>query len=525
MSEEKSSKETQVDLSSSDPVTVEITQEAYVCDLALSFFDHTLQLHELGASSRAILSKAALLTRSSLPRGKKKTLKVIHKLVKTQLKDQVSKGDEELLVALVAFQRGRLKRKDITKMNFSPLHQREILTLGAILQIAQGMDASNTQTTILKQVRIGLKEVWVVIEGPQAQLDAASAREHAGLWEKIGYPPLEFLETSEVEHKQVVLAEVGGKVGIEPTDLMAEAGRKVFYYQFAQMLNNEPGTRLGEDIEALHDMRVATRRLRAAFEVFRNFYSRKTLKPHLEGLRATGRALGRVRDLDVLLEKGHLYQQSLPEEERQGVDILLNHWRNQRDQARDQMLLYMDSPDYLNFKENFYMFVTTPGMGDKLSTSDLPEPERVEELTPLLIYERIAATRAYERLIPEAKVEQLHALRIEFKQLRYTVEYFREVLAEPVKDVIDTIKNLQDHLGNLNDAQVASGLLEEYLDQQAKLLSSDETVQPPDLSGVEAYLAEQKHQRQQLIETFPQVWQQFDNPEFRQKLALAIASL
>ena len=134
-------------------------------------------------------------------------------------------------------------------------------------------------------------------------------------------------------------------------------------------------------------------------------------------------------------------------------------------------------------------------------------------------------TRAYERLIPEAKVEQLHALRIEFKQLRYTVEYFREVLAEPVKDVIDTIKNLQDHLGNLNDAQVASGLLEEYLDQQAKLLSSDETVQPPDLRGVEAYLAERKHQRQQLIETFPQVWQQFDNPEFRQKLALAIASL
>lgn len=158
MSEEKSKQETQVDLSSSNPVTVELTQEAYVCDLALSFFDHTLQLHELGASSRAILSKAALLTRSSLPRGKKKTLKVIHKLVKTQLKDQVSKGEEELLVALVAFQRGRLKRKDITKMNFSPLHQREILTLGAILQIAQGMDASSTQTTILKQVRIGLKK-------------------------------------------------------------------------------------------------------------------------------------------------------------------------------------------------------------------------------------------------------------------------------------------------------------------------------------------------------------------------------
>lgn len=526
MSDEKSQKDKPADVQIAEPAGVDNAQVTHICDLALGFFDNTHQLHELGEPSRSILYKAAQLTRNSLPPGKKKPLKVIHKLVKAQFKDQVSKGDEELLVALVAFQHGRLKRKDISKLNISPVHQREVLTLGAILQIAQGMDASNTQTTILKQVRVGLKEIWVVIEGPQAQLDAAAARDHADLWEKIGYPPLEFLETSEVEHKQVSLEVIGGKVGIEPGDLMAEAGRKVFYYQFAQMLKNEPGTRLGEDIEALHDMRVATRRLRAAFEVFRNFYSRKILKPHLEGLRATGRALGRVRDLDVLLEKALRYQQSLPEEQRQGLDLLIDHWHNQRDQARDQMLFFMDSPDYLNFKEKFYLFVTTPGVGDKLSTSDLPEPERVEELTPLLIYERMAATRAYERLIPNARVEQLHALRIEFKQLRYTVEYFREVLAEPVKEVIETIKSLQDHLGNLNDAQVAIGLLEEYIAaQETNVQSGDETFQPPDLSGVEAYLAERKIELQQLIDTFPDVWQQYDNHEFRQKLALAIAIL
>ncbi len=49
---------------------------------------------------------------------------------------------------------------------------------------------------------------------------------------------------------------------------MSEAGRKTFRFHFRRMVYNEPGTRLGEDIEAMHDMRVATRRMRAAFRVF-----------------------------------------------------------------------------------------------------------------------------------------------------------------------------------------------------------------------------------------------------------------
>ncbi|MEN6300772.1 MAG: CHAD domain-containing protein, partial [Anaerolineaceae bacterium] len=48
--------------------------------------------------------------------------------------------------------------------------------------------------------------------------------------------------------------------GVERNDAISEAARKILRFQFAQMLLNEEGTRLGEDIEALHDMRVATRR-------------------------------------------------------------------------------------------------------------------------------------------------------------------------------------------------------------------------------------------------------------------------
>ena len=59
--------------------------------------------------------------------------------------------------------------------------------------------------------------------------------------------------------------------GVGPDDPMSEAGRKTLRFHYQRMVHNEPGTRLGEDIEFLHDMRVATRRMRAAFRVFGSF--------------------------------------------------------------------------------------------------------------------------------------------------------------------------------------------------------------------------------------------------------------
>ena len=97
---------------------------------------------------------------------------------------------------------------------------------------------------------------------------------------------------------------------MQPADTLAEAGRKIFRFQFSQVLDHEAGTRLGEDIEELHDIRVATRRLRAAFEVFEGVFKPKALKNSPEGLRSTGRTLGQVRDLDVFMEKA----QQLPGE-------------------------------------------------------------------------------------------------------------------------------------------------------------------------------------------------------------------
>jgi CHAD domain-containing protein len=315
------------------------------------------------------------------------------------------------------------------------------------------------------------------------------------------------------------------RVGILPEDPMAEAGRKVLLYHFAEMLRHEEGTRLGEDIEELHDMRVATRRMRAAFEVFGDYFEPKAIKLHLRGSRATGRALGRVRDLDVFMEKARRFMDAQPEDQRAGLDPLLVAWQAGREQARQAMLQHLDSQEYKTFKHKFNRFLQTPGAGVLRPQARSVEPNRVLEIAPGLIYSRLAAVRAYDAILENASLEQLHALRIEFKKLRYAVEYFREVLGLEAKEVIDDLKKMQDHLGDLNDANVATQILQEFLEEwepgQALLpLNERQNAEP-----IVAYLAARHAERHQLIVTFSSVWAHFNREEFRRKLALAVSVL
>jgi CHAD domain-containing protein len=313
--------------------------------------------------------------------------------------------------------------------------------------------------------------------------------------------------------------------GVLPEDTLAQAGRKILRYQFAEMLRHEEGTCLGKDIEELHDMRVATRRMRAAFEVFEDAFQKGVLKKHLAGLRATGRALGRVRDLDVFMEKAQRYIQSLPEEQHHGLDPLLEAWSQEREVDRVKMLEYLQSADYDSFKRKFLSFLMAPGRGERQPAKESPAPVRVHSIAPVLVYTRLASVRAFEPILPMASIEQLHALRIEFKKFRYTVEFFREVLGPEIKDVINELKTIQDHLGDLNDADVACKILREFLDGWEARQLGLPVYERQNPEPVVAYLAAKHAERHRLMVTFPEAWSRFNRPELRAELAEAVSVL
>jgi CHAD domain-containing protein len=320
--------------------------------------------------------------------------------------------------------------------------------------------------------------------------------------------------------------------GIEPDDPMSEAGRKTFHFHYRRMLYNEPGTRLGADIEALHDMRVATRRMRAAFRVFGDYFQSKTMAPYLKGLKRTGRALGPVRDLDVFRAKIQDYLAALPEARRGGLHALLVVLEARREAARQRMITYLDGAKYARFKERFGEFVETEGMGSlpvALNGGE-PWPYRVRHVAPMIIYERLAAVRAFDEWvsIPDPPPERLHALRIACKRLRYSLEFFRQVLGPDAEALIWEVVTMQDHLGALQDAVVASGILRDYLrwgtwgHQVADAHLLDEPVVAP---GVEAYLDAMHSEMQHLVATFPQAWRRITRAEFSRMVAEAVVVL
>lgn len=518
------------------PVTLEDLRQRYPTnlrraehrrDLALTLFDGTRSIHRLPIDQRKLLEAAALLQCLTEKQEAKQANKSGYIFILSHPLIDLSEEENKKVEAILSYQNGDADHQPHggADQPISPADL-EVLALASLLRIADGLDSSQSQGTNIDSIESDPLELKILVSGPTAKKDARKGRKSAKLWSMLFGQKVRLQSVTQMDQgldeSMSFLLELKSP-GVEPKDPLSEAGRKVLIYNFAQMVRHEAGTRLGEDIEELHDMRVATRRMRAAFEVFADAFERKSIKKHLKGLRATGRALGRVRDLDVFMEKASHYLDTLPGDQHQGLEPLLNLWEKERENDRDKMLKYLNSEAYENFKRDFLDFLTTPGKGAK-TVADT-DPHLVRHVVPVLIYSRMAAVRAYGPTLDSATISQLHMLRIEFKKLRYSLEFFREVLGEGSKELIKEIKNLQDHLGDLNDADVACNILRQFLDdwesrQVYKPISERDNPEP-----IVAYLAAKHAERYFLISTFHDVWLRFDQPQMRSKLATAIAIL
>ncbi len=323
--------------------------------------------------------------------------------------------------------------------------------------------------------------------------------------------------------------------GIEPDDLMSEAARKTVLFHFQRMLAHEDGTRAGVDYEELHDMRVATRRMRAALTVFGPYIDEKAYRPHLKSLRRTGRLLGAVRDLDVFHEKAEHYLDELPADRRDELEPLFDAWRIEREQRRERMIEWLDGGDFRSFVDGFGEFLEKRGAGavPDFSVDGSPRGRRINIALPPVVLTELANVLAYDEWVtgPEVPLTRLHQLRIAGKYLRYTLEFFTEVLGPGGKLVIHTVKGLQDHLGDLQDAVVTSGILRDFLSgegwgraagKRARAEQGTDLIVAP---GVANYMAYKQMELARLVRTFPQAWDPVRAPRYRHTLLSLLGKL
>lgn len=313
------------------------------------------------------------------------------------------------------------------------------------------------------------------------------------------------------------LPRVPASPGISAEDSLGEAGRKVLRMHLARMLHFEAGTRTGEDIEDLHKMRVATRRMRAAWRVFDGAYRPKVQRRYVKELRIIADVLGEVRDIDVLLDDLDSHIGNLPGPGREAVEPLRSAWRQQREVARKRLIARLDSKAYREFVDDYLEFTESPGAAER--KPPLGQPSLVRDTAGSRILAAYEHVRAYQTIITWADVSTLHALRIEGKRLRYTMESFSEVLPVSSRSLITQVTEMQDHLGALNDAAVAARNTRDWLNINAPHL------QARSREAVGLYLDSREADVERLRRGFGPVWRRITGPAFRKALGIAITQI
>jgi CHAD domain-containing protein len=244
-----------------------------------------------------------------------------------------------------------------------------------------------------------------------------------------------------------------------------EALRACLLGQLREIERHDPGTRLGHDPESLHDMRVGVRRLRALLRAGGLLVATDTTELD-ERLKALGRVLGDVRDLDVLLVRLEGEAGELGREDEKHARSLLDVLRTERKRSRRRLMTFLSSEGYLVL------------LDDTARTIDELEPSGSGASLDELADKAFGKARKAVRKLPEVPAdEELHAVRKKGKRARYAGEL------AGWKKAVKRAKALQDILGEHQDAVVAAerlhGLAAEATTEQAlaagRLVELEET--------------------------------------------------
>lgn len=260
---------------------------------------------------------------------------------------------------------------------------------------------------------------------------------------------------------------------------MHAAAQKILAHQFSKLQTVQAAVRAGTDADAVHDMRVASRRMHSAFRLFKNYLPRKRVKKLRGVLEALRDTLGAARNLDVLGANLDAYCRALPVQDVAQLELVLDSWRAERAQQQAALLALLDGETYRAWQERMSAFLSAP---PKVSSP------RVADVLPALLWEQYGTVRAYETRWREATVQTLHALRIDMKRLRYTLEFFADEFGGKPDSLLGPLIALQDQLGEIQDAVVAGQALSEFIGAQAKQAQAEGRA-VPEFQAVAAYHA------------------------------------
>jgi len=146
---------------------------------------------------------------------------------------------------------------------------------------------------------------------------------------------------------------------LNPNQPLGRCLQKILRTRFDEMISFEQGTIEGTDIEALHDMRVASRRVQAVLKIFRGAFPKKKYNQEYFEIRSLIRALGEVRDYDVFIDKLEKFKSTHSANDKRALDLLIIRKKAERGEKRKILIQHINSLNKAGYKEHFYQFIST----------------------------------------------------------------------------------------------------------------------------------------------------------------------
>lgn len=237
--------------------------------------------------------------------------------------------------------------------------------------------------------------------------------------------------------------------GVTPTTPVGRAAGWILSDRCRPLFELETKVLSGQDADAVHDMRVASRRVREALALFAPVYPSKELRHWQKIVGKVTSSLGAVRDVDVFVDAlSELAAGSRSAEERVGFAYLIGLQQGERAHRLARMAKGVSRLDLAGHRKDLVRLARRPR---KVVAARAP----LAELAARALPERVETAFGFlgSALAPE-NVESQHAMRIAMKRLRYAMECLACVLDRDFDPLYRTARGFQDALGELHDVDV-----------------------------------------------------------------------
>ncbi len=280
------------------------------------------------------------------------------------------------------------------------------------------------------------------------------------------------------------------------------AARRMLATHLARFAEEAPGARAG-DVEAVHQLRVATRRLRATLQLFTPTLPAATVGAVNEGLSWLGRGIGSVRDLDVLALAVAARGRDLGDGARAALAPLEHDVAERRAVALAELTHILDAPQCRRILARLTQLGTSrPGARATVRLGDVA----AGFVRPLLR----GVQRAAHDLDDETPAVALHRLRVRVKGLRYACETLEALVGDDMRRVIRRLVRLQDLLGEHQDAITQAAWLRAYAESSQ--------LPPATLLAAGALVDRLDRRARKLRDRIARTWRRFDRGRVRRTL-------